>query len=196
MFEEEKLNEARYFYGRMIAKQGDSTIFKYYLSAFLSAARSALQYLLREANQKPGGMKWYSEFVALSPVMRYLKDKRDTNIHQEPVHLKKGVIVHAPAAKVRVIGPETSSPEEKIQIQEQIGSIIFKAFSGQSLTTEERQLVEKCSFKHEDSGEGNVELIYRFGDWSGSEDVLTLCDHYLTKVVSLLTEGKIKNFIT
>lgn len=52
MFEQEKLKEAKYFYSRMKEERGqeDRESFKYNLSAFLSVARSVLQYALKEVD--------------------------------------------------------------------------------------------------------------------------------------------------
>src|SRR5271166_4284403 len=58
MHEYEKLEEARHFLERM-RQAAEPKAFQYELSAFLSAARSALQYALKEATTKTGGQKWY-----------------------------------------------------------------------------------------------------------------------------------------
>lgn len=55
MYEQEKLDEARYFLSQMAMSADQPRAFRYELSAFLSAARSALQYALDEARAKVGG---------------------------------------------------------------------------------------------------------------------------------------------
>jgi hypothetical protein len=47
-----KLAEAEYFYGRMQAERYNDAAFLHNLSAFLAAARSVLQYALKEAKAK------------------------------------------------------------------------------------------------------------------------------------------------
>lgn len=53
--ERSKLAEARYFYSRMRKEVDDREAFTCNLSAFLAAARSVLQYALKEAKTKTGG---------------------------------------------------------------------------------------------------------------------------------------------
>ena len=62
MHERSKIEEARYFLRQLEATgryaQGLRP-FTFQLSAFLSAARSILQYALKEARTKRGGEDWY-----------------------------------------------------------------------------------------------------------------------------------------
>ena len=55
MYEQEKLGEANYFYSRMLSEAVDRDAFIFNLSAFLSSARSVLQYAFKEAQTKSGG---------------------------------------------------------------------------------------------------------------------------------------------
>lgn len=76
MHEQQKLGEARYFLRQvqMTAKSPHAlNPLTWQLSAFLSAARSVLQYALEEAKTKPGGRAWYDQTVAGSPVIRFFK---------------------------------------------------------------------------------------------------------------------------
>ncbi|MDQ7839356.1 MAG: hypothetical protein RDU59_12785 [Thermodesulfobacteriota bacterium] len=93
MHEQEKLKEARYFARRMEASIDDPEAFQYELSAFLSAARSVLQYALDEAKQKPNGQRWYEAQVSGNAVLKFFKDKRDLNIHAEPVRPSRHIAV-------------------------------------------------------------------------------------------------------
>ena len=85
MHEQEKLSEAKHFLQRMEASLDDPTAFLYALSAFLSAARSVLQYAYEEARTKTSGKQWYEAHVSGNPVLKFFKDKRDINIHTEPI---------------------------------------------------------------------------------------------------------------
>lgn len=85
MIEELKLAEAEYFYGQMLSVQETRAPFVYNLSAFLTAARSALQYALEDAKRKPGGQTWYDAAVAAQPSIKFLREKRNVNIHAAPV---------------------------------------------------------------------------------------------------------------
>lgn len=86
MHEPEKLREAEFFHTQMLAHRRDADVipFKYYVSAFLSAARSVLQYALDEAQGKPAGQKWYDTEVPKS-VVPFFKERRDVNVHKVPI---------------------------------------------------------------------------------------------------------------
>ena len=84
MHEKSKLAEARHFLDGMYVERGNPPAFTRELSAFMAAARSVLQYALSEAKLKPGGQQWYDQAMR-DPLLRFFTDKRDINIHQEPV---------------------------------------------------------------------------------------------------------------
>ena len=84
MHEQHKLDEAQYFLDRL-GQLPEPDSFRYELSAFLSAARSALQYALEEAKTKPGGQAWYDAQVSGKTLVKFFRDKRDISIHRQPV---------------------------------------------------------------------------------------------------------------
>lgn len=63
MNERYKIREARFFLARMEEALHDRKAFRYYLSAFLAAARSATQYA-REESRSKGRLQWYKEAIA------------------------------------------------------------------------------------------------------------------------------------
>ncbi len=63
MREASKLGEAEYFLSEMARVYENHRLFQYNLSAFLSAARSVLQYACKEATSRPGGQAWYEKQV-------------------------------------------------------------------------------------------------------------------------------------
>jgi hypothetical protein len=92
----QKLAEAKYFYDRMVEVQNtvvshNREYFIYNFSAFLSASRSVLQYMLEEIEQKKDPIQqlearqWYDKKMAASPRLKFFKDKRDINIHVSPI---------------------------------------------------------------------------------------------------------------
>lgn len=101
MHEQEKLLEAKYFAEHMEASVDDPQAFHfpYEWSAFLSAARSVLQYALDEARQKDeaqqksNGQSWYESRVSNNALLGFFKCKRDVNIHREPVRPLKDISV-------------------------------------------------------------------------------------------------------
>ncbi len=84
MHERAKLKEANHFLEQMHAGKGNPGAFKHELSAFMGAARSVLQYALKEAKGKAGGQQWYDQ-AKTNPLVLYFKNKRDTSIHERPV---------------------------------------------------------------------------------------------------------------
>src|SRR5437773_12276081 len=71
MFEQDKLDEAQYFLGHLRGLR-EPRHFQYELSAFLTAARTALQYALDEARTKPGGQHWYDTQVSAKAVIKFV----------------------------------------------------------------------------------------------------------------------------
>src|SRR2546425_8857182 len=94
MYEDEKLEEATYFLGQMRSFLEDPKVFRFNLSAFLSAARSIAQYALKEAQSKPGGQAWYDAFVRQDRFIRFFASKRDANIHEQIVQLDGQVDIY------------------------------------------------------------------------------------------------------
>jgi hypothetical protein len=88
MHEERKLAEARYFLARMRQAEliSDEQVYRFEISAFLSAARSVLQYACEEARAR-GAQPWYQQAVESNECIRVLKDERDSNIHSKPAVL-------------------------------------------------------------------------------------------------------------
>src|SRR4030067_3783407 len=97
MHERYKICEAKFFLERMEESVHDRVAFRYYLSAFLSSARSVLQYA-REESKNTGGLDWYDTTVARSDVLGFFKDKRDVNIHGEPVNPSRNISIEPATA--------------------------------------------------------------------------------------------------
>ncbi len=178
MHEKRKLQEAKYFYSKMVDEQAHKEIFTYNLSAFLSSARSVLQYALCEARTKPGGQQWYDDFISTSRVLKFFKKKRDINIHTEPVQ---------PIATYKMELRETIhiSDSISITITDKEENIIQQFSSGLS------EAIPKESKKPE-----AMKIKYKFDNWVGNEDVLNLCQIYIQELEHLIKEGVNKGFIT
>ena len=63
MNEQYKIDEAKFFLARMEESIRDREAFRYYMSAFLTAARSVTQYA-REESRSKGRQQWYNETIA------------------------------------------------------------------------------------------------------------------------------------
>lgn len=70
MNERYKIREARFFLARMEESLHDRETFRYYLSAFLTAARSVIQYA-REESRSKGRQQWYEEIIDGNDVLSH-----------------------------------------------------------------------------------------------------------------------------
>lgn len=178
MNEKQKFLEAKYFYKGMIETETSREHFSYNLSAFLSAARTVLQYALEETKLKRGGQAWHDKFIANSNVFRFFIDKRNVNIHEEPVPLK---------------AQHNISINETIHISD---SIHIKMIDKQGKVISEYHSPDSAKKKPEqDSSSVSSKTVYKFDDWMGSEDVLLLSEKYILELDSFLSEGISKGFI-
>ena len=74
MNERYKIGEAKFFLARMEESVGNRQAFRYFLSAFLAAARSVLQ-SAREESKSKGGEEWYDKTIAGNVVLSYTSQK-------------------------------------------------------------------------------------------------------------------------
>lgn len=178
MHEGKKIREAKYFYSRMIQEQRNRDDFTYNLSAFLSSARSVLQYALSEAEINPGGQQWYDDHISESPVLKFFKDKRDISIHIEPVE---------PVAQYRQTFATTLylSPSLSVIVRDKDGNI-KEQYSSDEPEPKPKQPPTPAV----------TEIRYRFADWSGNEDVLTLCKKYIQELENIIKDGIRRGFIS
>jgi hypothetical protein len=101
-----------------------------------------------------------------SPTLKYFKEKRDENIHKEPVNVQKEIAIDIRDFLENVGG----SLDDSIPL--------LLGLTGSSLTP------VKVTDK------------YKFDDWKGSEGVLELCDKYLHKLRALVSDGQGKGMLT
>ncbi len=177
MHEQDKLDEAQYFLNRMGQSPGPRT-FRFDLSAFLSAARSALQYALEEAKSKSGGQAWYDAQISGNAVVKFFKDQRNISIHCQPV---------VPTTSANVTVPERIGLSDPVRIQ---------------LVNPEGKIIQDVSV----GGQPNpsppppqpavVTYSYSFVDWRGPEDVLTLSRRYLAETQAIVNDGVAKGYLT
>lgn len=176
MHEHHKIDEAEYFLTRMALCEEDPREFTFNLSAFLSSARSALQYALDEASLKPGGRAWYDSCVGASKEVKFLKDKRDLSIHVAPVvptrHISIEAIAHVSvgcAVEVVIRRADGTTEDE---------------FRSESPPAPAPALPT------------SVTVSYHLNDWPGHEDLVTVCLNYLTAVRAIVADGYSRGFLT
>ena len=179
MHEKKKLEEAKYFYSKMIEEQRHRENFTYNLSAFLSSARSVLLYALDETKTKSGGQQWYDNCISASNILGFFRDKRDINIHTEPIQ---------PQAHYKLELSETIhlSGSISITVTDKDGNI-----KQQYSSNKPEPLPKK-----ESQTPAVMQIKYKFNGWVGSEDVLTLCQMYIQELENLIKDGVNKGFIT
>lgn len=178
MHEQTKLEEALYFYSRMLSERESNEFFTYNLSAFLSAARSVLQYALKEAGTKPEGKEWYNSYMTSKQVLSFFKDKRDFNIHTEPVKPIRNLTINTPPLTVQV------SISASIELVKANGDV------------EARYLPETPNpIGHAIEAKGTITTRYHFADWLGNETVETLCKLYIDEIQSLIGDGISKGLL-
>ena len=179
MNERGKLAEAKYFLQKMqdAKSRGKKDEFRFNLSAFLAAARSVLQYALKEADSK-GHRDWYNNIISKSPVLRFLKDERDSNIHQEPVRCNEERNV---SLKVTV----DLSDSIELFLKDKDGNI------KDNYTSPRKVLKPKIK-----SDVVRSYTRYLFDNWSGKEDVLDLSKTYLAQLEELVKDGISKKYIS
>jgi len=178
MHEQTKLAEARYFHSRMLAELNDRERFTYNLSAFLSSARSVLQYACKEAKTRTGGQQWYDNHMAASPVLSFFRDKRDINIHFEPLK---------PAQHTNVALTTTVRLSASVSIThlDGNGNVLYQS----PPETREPELRTPDT-------PPVVTTQYTFADWTGSEDIVTLSQMYLDELQRVVEDGIRNGFLT
>ena len=183
MHEQAKIDEAQYFLAQLPRLVNQRQEFNYTLSAFLSAARSALQYACKEASAKPTGQAWYDGQVSRKPVVKFFKDQRNISIHVNPIK---------PSANIQ------GSVTERVHASDSFAVTIVRK-DGTVETDDAAEAVVSSPGADERAAPGTVssaEYEYFFRDWSGSEDAIALCEMYLDQVRAIVGDGAANGFLT
>lgn len=176
MHENAKVAEAEYFLNRMVEDKNDSQAFHFLLSAFLSAARSVLQYALEEVKGNPQAQQWYDSKISGTPILKFFKGKRDLNIHQEPVGTKRHLAIEA---------------QVPIHISESVRVVITR----ENGTIETRESTSVPAPPRKGESKSSISSKYFFNDWPGTEDAIILCQSYVVELRTLVEDGKTKRYI-
>jgi hypothetical protein len=181
--EQAKIDEAQYFLTQLPRLVNQRKAFNYTLSAFLSAARSALQYAHKEASAKPGGRAWYDAELSGKAVIKFFKDQRDIGIHESPIK---------PSANIQGL------ITEGVRVSDSCSATIVRE-DGTVETHDAAEAVVSSPRANQRTAPEMVpsaEYEYSFRDWSGSEDVIMLCEMYLDQVRGVVRDGAAKRFLT
>lgn len=177
MHEQDKLDEARHFLVGMMRSVEDPTAFRFELSAFLSSARTVLQYSLLEAKTKTGGQAWYDAHISNNSVLSFFRDKRNVSIHSGPV---------VPAATINVAASDV------IQVSE---AVLIRCFDDEGNLVGERAIGSQTP-PPVISLPPSVSRVYNFPDWPGQEDVLQLCRDYVAALEVVVNDGYSQGLLT
>ena len=177
MYEKSKLKEAGYFHSRMVSETDNRDHLLFDLSAFLSAARSVLQYAYKDAKTKGGGQQWYDNHITSSKVLAFFKEKRDFNVHTQPVPVNQ----HTSIQSTEVV---RSSESTHIKKFDQTGRLIGEYSSEPSEPPPAPEIPPKVTHR------------FTFPDWSETEDVLQLCHLYLNELQRVVEDGQNNGFLT
>lgn len=172
MHEQAKLNETEYFLRGMQREKNEPDHFRYELSAFLSAARSVLQYACKEAESKQGGQKWYDQHMQ-DRVLRFFRKERNLDIHKRPTRSNAEYHVRV-VDNVYVVDP---LPPVTAQ-----GDVVR---------------MDPRSAGPDSLGSETVNVDYYFGNWqNGNSEVLALCRDYLIRLQTVVADGRAKGLLT
>lgn len=177
MQEQDKLEEAIYFLNEMRATESDPIKFKYNTSGFLSAARSVLQFALKEAQTKKGGQFWYDTIIKNNPTLEFFKDKRDVNIHSKPVDINRDV-------NIAIADTLHISYSVHIEVRDSDGNLKDEYNSGEPVKKEKTYTPPITTYR-----------LY-FNDWNGTEDIFQLSEMYINQLSNIIKDGQTKGFLT
>jgi len=172
-----KIKESQHFYEQMKENINDRDKFIFSLSAFLVSSRSVLQYALNEAQTKRNGQTWYDSWVGRSAILRFFRDKRNISIHDEPVTVVQGI-------NLTVTEQLSISEAVFIRVMDKDGNVIEERSSLPEVPPPPVEIPPV------------VTHVYKFSNWSGTEDVLTLAKSYIDDLRSMINDGINRGFIT
>jgi hypothetical protein len=175
MHEQSKLKEAEFFLCHMALQSSDRQAFMYFLSAFLSAARSVVQYAFEEVKSKPFAQAWYEEQVRSSDIVSFFKDKRDVNIHVRPARISEKI-----------------SMSETLHISDSL--VVRMADHNGNQSVVHASSLQQAHPDSETPRTKKVSLV--FPGWNGSQDVFQLCEEYLKELNEIVSDGKVRGFLT
>ena len=178
--EDHKIEEAQYFLSRLSNPNLEIREFSFELSAFLTAARSVLQYALEEARLKTGGQAWYENQVKTAEAVKFFKEKRDISVHAEPVIPQRTINIYVEES----IG---ISDFYSIEIINPDGTVVPDAPQETTAQQSPPEITRTSS---------STSVTYHFSDWPGQETVAELCAEYLQQVREITHNGRMLGFIS
>jgi hypothetical protein len=175
--EDAKFREAAYFLGVMKSSINDRNAFVYNFSAFITAARSVVQYALEECKPDPAAKTWYDNYVASTDLIRYFKDKRDMNIHEEPV-----VPNAAFSAEVSMHLSVSGTCSVKVFSRDAEGNLVEKP-------TPASDAAEQAIASPPPKPQSTESVRYYLADRK-ADDLVDLAENYIDELIAFLKVGR------
>ena len=177
MHEDQKLEDAADLLDEMIAAQNDPSTFRRKLAAFLSAARSVLQYAHKAVETNSAGLKWYEAAISKSRFIALMRDQRNTDVHHEPVRPDNDVDVKIAAglSMTGELGMVQKNAEQEI-LGDYASAEPIAASAEPSVTT--------------------AEYTYFFKGNRAAGDIISLSKSYLTELRKVVAAGRAIGFLT
>jgi hypothetical protein len=143
---------------------------------------SVLQLACKEARGK-GGQAWYDGQVTGNNILEFFRDRRNLNVHTIPVspikefqlHIEEFlyVTIDAVTTVTTWVSDENTPDAENVREGHTGPATPQKTESGTTMTE-----------------------TYKFSEWSGLEDIKTLCKQYLGELRKIVADGKKSGFLT
>ena len=207
MKERIKLDEAKYFYQRMVAEQNNQTHFKYNLSALLSASRSVLQYILEEVTpgNKPEAAKgpiikcFMLVFIHIckAPTSDTNSKRAAQRWYQKKVG-KSQVVKFFRDVRNDNIHIKPVNPHAHIILQPNNCVFPGPTVAGVPLDGQPQDETPPppAVVREEELKPPPPPPEYTFEKWPGTEDVETLCRKYLGELEQIIKEGVSLGYIS
>ena len=196
MNENTKLKEANYFLDKMRKVKANYEEFVFNLSAFISSARSVMQYMEAETKAK-NNSSWYEKKMLGSDILRFFRSNRDLNIHVVPIRLQKGMEVPILNLSPTIASTSISSS----------GGVIFTTIplSSSSSSSSSRQVDQSIdNYKFDPNWYATVSINEHFKQSDKDlcmkicqkYNVLTFCENYIYELNTIVDEGIDEGYIT
>ena len=174
-----KFDEANFFCERMEEQRFSHPQFDYYLSAFISAARSALWVMRSEYHLVPGWEGWYQTKQASPVEEAFLRKVNHVRVRSEKTHP-----IEAHIAVVISIPLERVTPELKERLEsatgERVWLTVLPITEGGEITLPDDFIINAFV--------GTLDSVERHIDEFPGEDFVEVCRRYLRFPEEVITE--------
>lgn len=141
-----------------------------------------LQFANKEAAAKPGGQAWYDGQVS-DKIVGFFKERRDCSIHTEPVRPISEIQMHI---------------EETLHFCDDMTEAVVIRYDNPGPSEVKPQASRWFPWLPNWPSPSKVTMngTCRFKEWTGTEDLSTLCSLYLGKLRTITADGQSKGILT